>query len=76
MILRGFHAAVVLCLGFGVFHGCAGFGSLLGAGFGAFLALFVQNLFAAQQFEEGLVSAIALVPSRVDDARGRRACPA
>jgi len=31
----------------GFFHGLLGFGGTLGAGFAAFLALFVENLFAA-----------------------------
>src|SRR5712671_699462 len=41
----------------------------LGADFGALLALFVQHLFAAQQFEESFVGAVALIPSGADNAR-------
>ena len=49
---------------FGLFHGLLGFGGFLGAGFGAFLFLLVENLLAAEKFEEGAVSAISLVPSQ------------
>src|SRR5271165_6714062 len=48
-------ATIVRCLGFGLFHGFLGFGGTLGAGFGALLALFVENLLAAEQFEKCLV---------------------
>src|SRR5208282_4298218 len=64
-----FHAAVMLRLRFGVFHGLLGFGGLLGAGLGALLALLVENFFAAEQFEERLVGAVAFVPVGTDDAR-------
>src|SRR5579862_1778491 len=57
-----------LGLRFGLFHRFLGFGGLLGAGFGTLLALFVQNLLAAQQLEEGLVGAVALIPGGADDA--------
>src|SRR5437588_5851564 len=64
-----FDAAILCSLGFGLFHRLLGLSGLLGAGFGAFLALFVEDLLDAEQFEESLVGAIALVPSRADDAR-------
>src|SRR5208337_4460995 len=66
--LHRLYAAVVLGLGFGVFHGFAGFGGLFGAGFGALFALFVEHLFAAQQFEESFVGAVAFVPAGADHA--------
>src|ERR1700680_70342 len=51
------------------FHRLLGFGSLLGASFGTLFFLFVENLLAAQQFEESLVGAVALVPVSANDAR-------
>ncbi len=63
------NAAIMLCLRFGIFHRLLGFGVFLGAGFGALLALFVQHFFAAQQFEESFVGAVALIPSGADEAR-------
>src|SRR6516225_7751543 len=57
-----------LGLRFGLFHRLLGFGSLLGTGFGALFALLVENLLAAQQFEECLVGAVTLIPGRTDDA--------
>src|ERR1700689_2801441 len=67
--LHRFHAAIVLRLGFGIFHRLLGFGNFLGAGFGALLFFLVENFFAAQQFEERFVGTVALVPAGVDDAR-------
>ena len=58
-----------LRLGFGFFHGFLGLGYSLGAGFGAFFALLVEHLLAAQQFDECLFGAIALLPCRADDAQ-------
>src|ERR1700732_4593889 len=55
-------------LGFGFFHGFLGFGGALGAGFAALLALLVEHLFAAQEFDEGVVGAVAFAPSGTDDA--------
>src|ERR1700722_11912841 len=68
-VLDRLNAAIVLCLRLGVFHGLLGFGGLLGASFGALFFLFVENLFATQQFEESFVGAIALIPVGADDAR-------
>src|SRR5258706_1412030 len=62
-------AAIVLGLRFGLFHRLLGLGDFLGADFGALFAFFVQHFFAAQQLEESLIGAVALVPSRADDAR-------
>src|SRR5258706_7543671 len=62
-------AAIVLGLRFGLFHRLLGLGDFLGADFGALLAFFVQHFFAAQQFEESFVGAIALIPSGANDAR-------
>src|SRR5215471_15129403 len=47
----------------GFFHRLLGLFHLLGAGFSAFQALFIEHGFAAQQFDEGFVSAVALLPS-------------
>ncbi len=63
-VLDWFYAAIVLGLRFGVFHGLLGFRGLLGAGFGSLFALFVEHLFAAQQFEERFVGAVAFIPRR------------
>jgi hypothetical protein len=62
--LGRFHATVVPGLRFGVFHGFFGFGDFLGAGFGTPLAFFVGAPFAAQQFKECLVVAIALIAAQ------------
>ena len=51
-------------LGLRVFHGLLGFGGFLGASFGALFLLLVEDLLAAQQFEERLVGAVALIPVR------------
>src|ERR1700722_2963288 len=63
VVLDRFDAAIVLRLSFRIFHRLLGFGGFFGAGFSAFLALFVQHFFAAKQFEESLVGAVALVPA-------------
>ena len=49
-------------LGFGFFHSLLGFSRALGPSFRAFLTLLVDHLLAAQQFDEGLVGAIAFIP--------------
>src|SRR5579859_3876272 len=66
--LRGFDAAVVRGLGLGFFHGFLSFGGLLSPDFSALLALFIQNLLAAQQFEKSLVCAVPFIPGGADDA--------
>src|SRR5689334_10698006 len=63
----GFALSLGLCLG--LFHGFLGFGDLLGSRFGALFFFLVENLLAAEEFKEGLVGAVALVPVRADDAR-------
>src|SRR5438270_12487425 len=60
--------ALNLSLRFRFFHGFLGFGGFFGAGFGALLALLVQNLLAAEQLEESLVSAVTLIPVSADNA--------
>src|ERR1700724_2814151 len=60
---------VVLGLCFGLFHGLLGFRGLLGAGFGALLALFVEHLLAAQQLDEGLIGAVTFVPAGANNAQ-------
>src|SRR5512143_2120711 len=55
-------------LRFGFFHRLAGFFGALGANFGALLAFLVEYLLAAEQFDEGLLGAVALLPSGADDA--------
>src|SRR5215471_12549561 len=60
--------ALSLGLRLGFFHRFLGFGGALGPGFGALFLLFVENLLAAEQFEEGAVGAVAFVPLRTDDA--------
>src|SRR5579863_5791251 len=52
----------------GLFHSSLGFLGALGAGFAAFLALFVDQFFTAQKFDEGVVGAVAFSPSGADDA--------
>src|SRR5262245_46272166 len=69
VFLRRLDSAVVRCLSFGFFHRLFGFGSLLGTGFGALLALFVEDLLAPEKFQECLVGSVSLVPRRADDAR-------
>src|SRR5689334_6259758 len=68
VFFRRFNAAIVRCLCLSLFHRLFGFSSLLGASFGAFFFLFVEDLLATQQFQESLVGAVALVPSSADDA--------
>src|SRR5271168_3334937 len=60
-----FHTA----LGLGFFHCFLRFLGPFGTGFGALLPLFVQHLFAAQQFDEGIVGTVALAPARANDAQ-------
>jgi len=55
-------------LRFGFFHGAFGFGGTLGAGFGSLLALFVENFFAAEEFDEGVVGSITFAESSTNDA--------
>src|SRR5579863_5542122 len=52
----------------GLFHSSLGFLGALGAGFAAFLALFVDQFFTAQKFDEGVVGAVAFSPSSAHDA--------
>src|SRR5437660_296097 len=61
--------ALLLRLRLGLFHRLLGLGDFFGAGFGTLFALFIQHLFAAQQFEEGFVGAVTLVPAGADNAR-------
>jgi hypothetical protein len=56
-------------LSFGFFHGSLGFSGAFGAGFATLLALLIEDFFAAQEFDEGVVSAVTLAPSRPDDAQ-------
>ena len=60
---------VVLRLRLGIFHRLLSLGKLLGTGFGALLAFFVQHFFAAQQLEESFVSAVAFIPAGANDPR-------
>src|SRR5579872_1701793 len=60
--------ALSLRLRLRLFHGFLGFGGFLGAGFGALFLLLVEDFLAAQQLEESLVGAVALVPVGTDDA--------
>src|SRR5690242_20002297 len=64
--LRGFAYRWILC--FRLFHGFASFRGSLGAGFGSLLAFLVEHLLASKQFNESLVSAIALLKAGTDDA--------
>src|SRR5437016_14452763 len=57
------------CLGFGLFHGFFGLSNALGAGFGAFFALLVEHFLAAQQLDERLFGAVALLPCGAYDAQ-------
>src|SRR6476659_9764290 len=59
----GFHGGFSGLPGFGFFHGLASFFGLFGARLSAFLALFIEYLLAAEQFEECLVGAVTLLPS-------------
>ena len=62
-VLGRFHATVMGSLGLGLFHGLLGFGGFFGANFGALFLFLVENLLAAEQFQESLVGAITLVPT-------------
>jgi hypothetical protein len=64
-----FGAAFGLALRFGFFHHLLGFFGALGANFGTLLALLVDDGFAAEQLDEGVVGAIALAPSGTDNAQ-------
>jgi hypothetical protein len=55
-------------LRFGFFHGSLGFGGTFGAGLSTLLALFVEDFFAAEEFDESVIGAIAFSPSSADDA--------
>src|SRR6266571_2445649 len=59
------------CAGYSalLFHCLAGFLRPLGSDFGTFLALFLLHLLAAQQLDECLLSAIALLPAFAGDAQ-------
>src|SRR3981081_833505 len=67
--LDRFDTAIVLGLCLGFVHSLLGFRGTLGAGFSSLLALFVEHLFAAQQLDEGLISAVAFVPASANDAK-------
>jgi hypothetical protein len=56
-------------LSFGFLHSSLGFLGALGAGFAALLTLFVEDLFAAQEFDEGVVGSVAFSPAGTDDAK-------
>ncbi len=59
--LIGFGADFALCaLSLGLFHRLARLFGALGAEFGTLLALLVERLLAAQQFDERLLAAITL----------------
>src|SRR3569833_3350956 len=64
----GLSPALLLCLGFGLFFRFVCLCGLFGLCFGVLLALFVENSLAAEEFDEGLDSAIALIPTGADDA--------
>src|SRR5260370_20928855 len=64
-----FHSRLISLRRLRLFHLFLGFLSLLGAGFSALLALFIQHLLTAQEFDERLGGAIALLPSRAANAR-------
>src|SRR5215469_504972 len=66
---RRFASALSLALGFGLFHGLLDFSGSLGAGFGALLTLFLLQGFAAEQFNEGFVGAVASLPGSTNDAQ-------
>src|ERR1700674_4657615 len=68
-VLGRFDAAVMRGLCLRLFHGLFGLFGLLGADCGTFLAFFVENLLAAQQFEESLVGAVPFIPVSTNDAR-------
>src|SRR5437763_1954922 len=67
--LRLGRASLRLLLGFGFFHRLTSVFGFLSPGVGAFLALLIQNLFAAEKFDERLVGAVALLPCSANDAR-------
>jgi hypothetical protein len=50
-----------------LFHGFFELGALLGLDVSALLALFVELLFGAEEFDEGLFGAIALLKAGLDD---------
>src|SRR5271167_2078806 len=56
-LFEGLDAAIVSSLRFRVFHGFLGFCGALGANFSALFLLLIENLLAAEKFEEGLVGA-------------------
>src|SRR5207237_6739998 len=49
------------------FHRLLGFSGTLGTGLGTLLAFFFLQFLAAQQFDERLLSAVALLPSCTDN---------
>ena len=55
--------------GVGIFHRLAVFLGPFGADFGTLLALFIDHLLTAQQFDECLLGAVALPPRGANDAR-------
>src|SRR5215469_6726517 len=66
---RWFASALSLALGFGLFHRLLDFSSSLGAGLGALLTLFLLQGFAAEQFDERFVGAVASLPGSTNDAQ-------
>src|ERR1700692_5117310 len=56
-------------LGLGFVHGALGLFCAFGPGCSAFLALFLLQLFASEQFDERRVSAVAFSPSGANDAQ-------
>src|SRR5579863_7666725 len=62
---RVFHSLLL----FGLFHGSLRFLGTFGAGFAALLALFVEQFFAAQEFDERVIGAVAFAPPSADNAQ-------
>src|SRR5207248_5954217 len=69
LVLGWLNSAILRSLGLSFFHRLLGFRRLLGASFSTFLPLLVKHLFAAEEFEECFVSAVALIPRGPNDAR-------
>src|SRR5205823_13342569 len=70
LLFAAFSAALFGCDGFLIgFHLFLDFFFALGADFGAFFALFLDEFFAAQQLDEAGCSAITLAEAFVDDAQ-------
>src|SRR5437763_13661256 len=69
LVLGWLNSAILRSLGLSFFHRLLGFRRLLGPSFSTFLPLLVKHLFAAEEFEECLVSPVALIPRGANDAR-------